>query len=182
MTIRIGIAATASAAILVGLAAAVSSLLAALAHPLSAVAVERMGDLFATVPFLLLGVLGLALCVDETPPRARRALAMGWAVLLAGLCLGGPLVGPYAWLFEHATGRPAAAFQAAWTGVPAWTGPAGIAIDLGLARWPILAGALATAGAIVARWALVTRLTERVAASRHRLHVPRWHAPRSVTP
>jgi hypothetical protein len=182
MTIRVGIAATAATAALVGLAAAVSSLLTALAHPLSEAAAQRVGDLFTTIPFLLLGVAGLALCADAVQPRLRRRLAVAWSALVAALCLAGPLVGPYAWLFEHATGQPADAWQAAWTSIPAWSGPDGLVIDLGSVRWPVLAGAVATAAIIVSRWAATAAESPRLRAYRRHLHVPRWHAPHSATP
>ncbi len=182
MTIRLGIAATAAGAVLVGLAAAVSSLLAALAHPLSLIAAARIGDLFATLPFLFLGIAGLVVCTDALPPRLRIPLAVGWAALMAGLCLTGPLAGPYAWLFEHAVGRPAAQWQTAWTSIVAWNGPRGLVVDLGLARWPILAGAVATAGIGIVGWAASVSLPDRLSAYRHAIHVPHWHAPRSVLP
>jgi len=182
MTIRVGIAATAATAILIGLAAAVSSLLIALAHPLSEAAVQRVGDLFTTIPFLLLGVAGLALCADAVEPRIRRPLAVAWSALVAALCLAGPLVGPYAWFFERATGQPAAAWLAAWTGVAAWSGPGGLVINLGLARWPLLAGAAASAAIALSGWAATARIPARLRAYRRLLHVPHRHAPRSVTP
>lgn len=181
MTVRVAIAASATAAILVGLAASIASLLATLGHPLSATSVERIGALFAAVPFLVVGVVGLALCSVPVADRWRGPLTLAWALLVASLCLAGPLAGPYGTVFEHATGLSAASWQASWTTIPAWPGAWPHLVDLGLARWPILVGATVAAGLVGMQLASVARLSERLTASARHLHVRLRHATHGAT-
>jgi hypothetical protein len=176
MTIRLGIAATAAAAILICLAASMASLLTTLGHPLSITSVERMGALFITIPFLIVGVAGLALCSPALAERWRAPLILGWALLVAGLCLVGPLAGPYGAVFEHATGWSAAAWQASWTTVAAWPAAWPPPVDLGLARWPLLVGSAVTGGLAAAQMVQPAPLLERLASGARHLHVPRRHA------
>jgi hypothetical protein len=172
MTIRLGIAATAAAALLICLAASMASLLTTLGHPLSITSVERMGALFITIPFLVVGVAGLALGSVALPERWRGPLTLTWALLVAGLCLAGPLAGPYGALFEHATGWSAESWQAGWTTISAWPYP----VDLGLARLPVLVGAAVTAGLAAIELVQPARLRERIVPALRHLHVPRRHA------
>ncbi len=179
MTTRLVIAATAALAIGVGLAASVSTLLGVLEHPGASLAMERIGALFATLPFLVLGIAGAALASEGIPARWWIPLALGWSGLLAGLCLAGPLTGPYASLFESATDWSAAAWQTTWTGISAWSGPGGIGVDLGIVRWPLLAGAAASAGLALAPLANAAQLRARLVAAGRHLRPPR-HVPRGL--
>jgi len=180
MNTRLVIAASAALAIGVGLAASVSTLLGVLEHPGAAVAMEGIGVLFATLPFLVLGIGGAALASGSIAAQWRIPLELGWSALLAGLCLAGPLTGPYAWLFESATHASAAAWQATWTGISAWSGPGGIGIDLGMVRWPLLAGAAASAGLVLAPLSNAERVRERLVAAGRHLHLPRRNVPGGV--
>ncbi len=181
MTIRFGIAATAAAAILICLAASMASLLTTLAHPLSVTSVERMAALFLTVPFLIVGVAGLALGSVALPERWRGPITLAWALLVAGLCLAGPLAGPYGAVFAHATGWSAESWQTSWTTIAAWPAAWPLPLDLGLARWPVLAGAAFTGGLSATQLAQPARLREYLASAGRHLHVPRRHATHGAT-
>jgi hypothetical protein len=146
MVIRLSVAAGAAGAILAGLATSVSTLLSALAHPLSAVSNGRMDALFVTLPFLVVGMAGALLSNDAIPERWHRPLIAAWGALLAGLCLAGPLAGPYGAIFEHATGASADAWRGTWTQVVLWPGAHFEALTLGLLRLPLAACGLLAGG------------------------------------
>ncbi len=101
---------------------------------------------------------------------------------MLALCLAGPLAGPYGALFGAATGSSASAWQEGWTAIPAWSGPGAAGVSLGLARLPVIAGAIGCLLLLGAELLRAAGHRGAVGVLHRRLHLPlRRHGFRGVT-